>query len=156
MRLNEIRYYMHGYQFLDKEIQHLKESLEEYRKMNISGIGAQKLSDMPIHHENRSRVEDIAIERVMNITDLEEELDAKLRLRKAIESVYFYLHEPQRSIIEMRYFIIPQGKRKANWQEIAEEVSLSEIGCKKLDGKIVREIQLRLMESQYKKKQQTA
>lgn len=174
MDCNTIRRYMHSYDNLEKEIKHLKESLDEYRKMNISGLGAQVLSDMPKAHKNTSLTEQMAIDRTDYIQLLEEDIDSKMRLYNAINSVYFYLSEPARTIIEMRYFIIPQGKQKASWKEIAIEVlrlegiiSKKEITetmlesalskCTTIDGRVVKKIQNRLLDtSEERKKKITA
>jgi hypothetical protein len=175
MKTNEIRMYLHSYRFLDKEIQHLSNALDQYRKMGVSDnikekyakhpLGAQVITDDPVHHSNVSKTESLAMSRLEYIEDLEEELDGKMRLRKAIEDVYFYLHDPALSILEMRYFMIPQGRPKYSWREIAmdvygaktrDEIEKAEKACWKLDGKIVKDIQLKLMDSYYEKKKATA
>jgi DNA-directed RNA polymerase specialized sigma subunit len=142
---NEIRFYLHNYENLVKEIHHLQNQLAEYRKMNISGIKAQVISDMPVCHSNNSRTEQMACTRVDYIQDLESEIDSKMRIERAINSVYLYLQEPARSIIELRYFVQEQGKRKANWWEIANIVHLSEVRCKQIDMEIVKKIQFKII-----------
>lgn len=141
---------MHNYDRLKQEIRNLKESLEEYRKMNISGLKAQVITDMPICRSGESKTESMAITRVDYIKSLEDEIDSKMRIVRAIESVYFYLHEPHRSIIEMRYFIMPNPQdirqRKYNWIEIAAEVNYSEDWCKEIDCKIILQIMNKLHE----------
>lgn len=147
MNTNKIRLYLHNYDNLKKEIKHLVAALEEYRKMNISGIKAQIITDMPICHTDTSKTELMAVTRVDYITDLENEIDSKMRLLNAINAVYFYLKEPKRSIVEMRYMIIPQGRHKYSWKEIADEVQLSEDNCRIIDCRIIRQIQLKLLDS---------
>lgn len=170
MDCNTIRRYMHSYDNLEKEIKHLKESLDEYRKMNISGLGAQVLSDMPKAHKNTSLTEQMAIDRTDYIQLLEEDIDSKMRLYNAINSIYFYLSEPARTIIEMRYFIVPQGRQKAKWKEIAIEVLRLEdtkpteqllestiSKCTMIDGRVIRRIQNKLLDtSEERKKKITA
>lgn len=157
MNTNEIRFYLHNYDGLKKEIEALKAQLEEYRKMNISGIKAQVITDMPVHHSNTSKTEEMAVKRVEYIADLEQEIDSKMRLLRAINGVYFYLSDPARSIIEKRYFEIPQGRPKYNWREIAieicgaksaDDIIRKEKECWKIDGKIVRDIQVKLLDTQ--------
>jgi DNA-directed RNA polymerase specialized sigma subunit len=147
MNTNEIRFYLHNYDRLKSEIKNLQEALGQYRKMNVSGIKAQEITGMPICHFNISKTELMAMTRLDYIKDLEDETDSKLRLVRAINSVYFYLREPHRSIIEMRYFIVPTGRRKANWAEIAREVNLTEVNCKKIDKRIVLKIQLNYIQN---------
>jgi DNA-directed RNA polymerase sigma subunit (sigma70/sigma32) len=158
MNTNEIRFYLHSYDNLKKEIQHLQTQLEEYRKMNISGIKAQIITDMPIYHTNNtSKVELLALTRLEYIGDLENEMDSKMRLLRAINSVYFYLKKPKRIIVEMRYFIQEQGKRKPSWKEIADKVGETEEKCRQIDCRIIRAIQIRYLENtEGKKHQQTA
>jgi hypothetical protein len=146
LRTNEIRFYLHSYDGLQREIENLSKQLEEYRRMNISGIKAQVITDMPICHSNTSRTEEQALKRVEYMQDLETEIDQKMRILRAINSVYFYLSEPERSILEMRYFRIPIGKPKASWFEISEEVILSEQRCKNIDSKLVKDIQIKMYE----------
>ncbi len=151
MNCNEIRFYLHNYDRLKKEIENLKESLTEYRKMNISGMKAQVITDMPTTHNNVSQTELMALTRIDYIRDLENEIDSKMRLVRAIESVYFYLQEPARTIFEMRYFISPKPadirKPNYNWLQIAMEVKYSEDYCKEIDGKVVRKIQERFLKN---------
>lgn len=153
MNANEIRFYLHNYENLKKEVKHLQESLDLYRRMDISGIKAQVITDMPICHSNTSKTEQMATTRFDYISDLENEIDSKLRLLNAINGVYFYLQEPARSIIEMRYFISPVEKDirkpKYNWVQIAMEVCYSEDYCKEIDCKIVRTIQERYLRNIY-------
>jgi hypothetical protein len=98
---------------------------------------------MPICHSNTSKTELMASTRVDYIQDLENEIDSKMRLLNAINSVYFYLQEPKRSIFEMRYLIVPIGKPKAGWKQISEEVNMAEDYCRKIDCRIVLDIQTR-------------
>jgi DNA-directed RNA polymerase specialized sigma subunit len=115
--------------------------------MNVSGIKAQVITGMPTSHSSTSQVEEMAMKRVLYIKDLEEEIDSKMRLYNAINSIYFYLKEPARQIIELRYITVPIGRRKYNWQEIAEMVGYSEKVCYNIDGKIIRSIQRKLLDS---------
>lgn len=147
MNCNQIRYYLHSYDGLKKEIEHLKEALTIYKCMNVSGMKAQAITGMPQSHSNDSKTEQMALKRVEYMEDLETEIDGKLRLLIAINSIYFYLQEPERSIIEMRYMIIPQGRPKYNWKEIAAEVGETEKKCWKIDGEVIRKIQIKLLES---------
>lgn len=155
MNANEIRYYMHSYDNLGKEIGHLKTALEVYRGMNISGIKAQVITDEPLTHSNTSKTEQMALERLEYMQSLEEDIDSKIRLFNAINSIYFYLTEPDRSIIEMRYFIIPQGRPKYSWKEIAYEVNESEDNCKMKDSRIIRKIQNKLLDTSEERKAKT-
>jgi DNA-directed RNA polymerase sigma subunit (sigma70/sigma32) len=144
LNTNEIRFYLHNYDNLEKEINHLSAQLAEYRHMNISGIKAQVISDMPIHHSNTSRTESMALSRLECIQDLENEIDSKMRLFRAINSVYYYLKEPVKSIIEMRYMEEPQGRAKYTWAEIAGRLNITEKYCRKIDCKVIRKIQIAL------------
>jgi hypothetical protein len=149
---NEIRFYLHGYDNLKREIKNLREALEEYRKMDISGIRATAITDEPRAHNNMSRTEQMAITRLEYIKGLENELDSKTRLLTAINSVYFYLKEPARTIIEMRYFITPMindvRRPKYSWFEISCEVDKSEDYCKEIDCKVISKIQEKLIKGE--------
>jgi hypothetical protein len=145
MNTNEIRFYLHNYDNLKREVKHLQESLDQYRRMDISGIKAQVITDMPLTHSNTSKTENMALTRVDYIADLEEEIDSKMRLIRAVNSVYFYLEEPKLTIFEMRYFITPMEndirKPKYSWKVIADEVGQTEETCRQIDCRIIRTIQ---------------
>jgi DNA-directed RNA polymerase specialized sigma subunit len=147
MNTNEIRFYLHNYEKLKNEIQALSDSLKEYRLMD--GIKAKIITNMPICHSGESMVESIVVNRLDYVTGLEDEIDSKMRILNAINGVYFYLKEPARTIIEMRYFLQRKSedvrKIKYNWQEIADEVNYTEIYCKKIDGRVILKIQNKLM-----------
>ena len=147
MNTNEIRFYLHNYEKLKSEIQVLSDSLKEYRLMD--GVKSQQITDMPICHSGTSVIESIVVNRFDYIKDLEEEIDSKMRVLNAINAVYFYLKEPARSIIEMRYFLYknPGDVRheKYNWQEIAEHMGYSENHCMKIDWKVINKIQYKML-----------
>jgi hypothetical protein len=146
MNTNEIRWRLHNYYTDSKKIEQLKLDLKEYRLRD--GVKAQMLSDMPKGDGISS--EDRLISRIDYIRDLESELDSLMRVKRAIDSIYLYLKDPQLSIIEMRYFITPEindiRQRKYNWKEIADEVKYSEDYCKEIDGKVVFQIQNKIHE----------
>jgi len=146
MNTNEIRFYLHNYEKLKKEIQALSDSLREYRLMD--GIRPKVINGMPISHSENSIVETVVINRFDYIKDLENEIDGKMRILNAINAVYFYLKEPARSIIEMRYFLLRNPddirEQKYNWQDIADEVNYSEQHCKNIDCEVIRRIQIRM------------
>lgn len=147
MNTNEIRFYLHSYDKLKDEIQSLSDSLKEYRLMD--GVKPKIITDMPIYHSETSIVESVIINRLDYISELETKIDSKMRVLNAINTVYFYLKEPTRTIIEMRYFLLRNPKdirrQKYNWQEIAAEVNYTEIYCKKIDGRVISRIQLKLL-----------
>jgi len=149
MNTNTIRYYLHDYENLKKEVKNLQEALDTYKKMNISGLKATVITDEPKTHNNVSKTEIMALTRIEYIADLENKLDEKMRLLIAINSVYYYLREPARSIIEMRYFISPMKndirRPKYNWCEISIEVDLNEDYCRALDCNIIKKIQEKLL-----------
>jgi len=144
MNNNEIRFYLHNYDNLKREIKHLQKALEEYRKMNISGIKAQVITGMPLTHSNTSKTESMALTRIDYIQELEDEIDSKMRLIRAVDAVYFYLKEPKRTIFEMRYFITPMEndirKPKYSWKVIADEVEQTEEQCRQIDCRTIRGI----------------
>jgi hypothetical protein len=147
MNTNEIRFYLHNYNKLKNEIQALSDSLKEYRLMD--GMKASIITDMPICHSGASAVESLVDKRLEYVSELEAEIDSKMRILNAINAVYFYLKEPARTIIEMRYFLLRNPndirRQKYNWQEIAAETNYTEVYCKKIDGKVILNIQLKLM-----------
>jgi len=114
----------------------------------MDGVKAKIITDMPICHSGESVVESIIFNRFDYVVSLEDEIDNKMRLMNAINSVYFYLKEPARTIIEMRYFISPMvndvRKPKYTWREISVEVDKSEDYCKEIDCRVVRKIQNKL------------
>ena len=142
MTTNEIRFYLHNYDKLKSEIQALSESLKEYRLMD--GVKPKIITDMPICHTGESIVESLIVKRLDYVSGLEAEIDSKMRVLNAINAVYFYLKEPIRTIIEMRYFLLRNPddvrRQKYNWQEIAEEVHYSEQSCRRIDQKVVTQI----------------
>jgi len=146
MTTNEIRFYLHSYGKLKSEIQALSDSLREYRLMD--GVKPKVITNMPICHSETSVIESIVINRFDYIADLEKEIDSKMRVLNAINSVYFYLKEPARTIIEMRYFLLrnPKDVRqiKYNWQEIAIEVNYSEDRVKHIDCEVIRRMQQKI------------
>jgi hypothetical protein len=148
MTTNEIRFYLHSYDKFKSEIQALSGSLREYRLMD--GVKAKIITNMPICHSGESVVESIIFNRFDYVISLENEIDSKMRLLNAINSVYFYLKEPARTIIEMRYFISPMindvRRPKYNWREIAAEIDKSEDYCKEIDCKVIRKIQNKLFD----------
>lgn len=150
MNSNEVRWKLHNYHTDIKKIEQLKEDLKEYRLMD--GVGAQVITDMPTCHSNASVVERIS-ERQDYMVEMENELDGRMRVKRAIDDIYLYLKEPHRSIIEMRYFLLrnPNDVRqfKFNWLEIAEEVNYSEAYCKEIDSKVILQIQNRIHEISY-------
>jgi len=114
--------------------------------MNISGLKAQQISDMPHgSKDNESITERMAVTRLDYISDLENELDSKMRLLMAIDSVILYLNPVEKEIIRLRYLEIPIGKPKANWSQIAQALNYSEDYCKEVDCRIIREIQEKLL-----------
>jgi len=149
MNTNEIRFYLHNYYNLKKELKNLQEALDTYKKMNISGLKATVITDEPKTHNNVSKTEIMALTRIEYIADLENELDEKMRLLIAINNVYYYLKEPARSIIEMRYFITPMQndirQPKYSWCGISKEVNESEENCKMIDCRIIKKIQEKLL-----------
>lgn len=142
MNTNEIRFYLHNYEKLKDDIRALSDSLREYRLMD--GVKPKIITDMPICHSGESTIETVIISRLDYIIKLEGEIDGKMRVLNAINGVYFYLKEPARTILEMRYFITPLindvRRPKYNWKEIADEVNYSEDWCKEIDCKIVLQI----------------
>jgi len=150
MKTNEVRWKLHNYYTDMKKIEQLKDDLKEYRLMD--GIGAQVINDMPTSHSTSSSVEK-AGDRVDYVREMENELDRFMRIKRAIDDIYGYLKEPHRTIIEMRYFIMPKPldirQQKFNWQEIADEVKYSEAYCKEIDCNVVLQIQNRLHEISY-------
>jgi DNA-directed RNA polymerase specialized sigma subunit len=146
MNCNEVRWKLHNYHTDIKRIDQLKEDLKEYRLMD--NVKAQVITDMPMGSHNNNASTDKIVDRLDYIQELESELDSLMRTNRAIDSVYLYLREPQRSIIEMRYFLFrnPQDIRqcKYNWLEIAEEVNYSEVYCKKIDSKVIFQIQSKI------------
>jgi len=148
MNTNEIRFHLHSYDKLKDEIQALSDSLKEYRLMD--GMKPKVITDMPICHSGTSTVESLVVNRVDYVADLENKIDGKMRIVNAINSVYFYLKEPARTIIEMRYFISPMindvRKPKYSWASISIEVDLNEEYCKQIDCKVIRKIQTKLLE----------
>lgn len=150
MTTNEVRWKLHSY-YADKErIENLKNDLKEYRLMD--GIGSQTITDMPVSHSNASIVEKMVV-RIDYIREMENELDGLMRTKRAIDQVYLYLKEPDRSIIEMRYFLLRNSKdvrkMKYNWLEISEEVNYSEAYCKEIDCKVILQIQNKLHNLSY-------
>lgn len=147
MNTNEIRFYLHNYDNLKKKVKNLKETLDEYRQM--TGLKARVITDTPAPATYESKLEQTVITRMKYMKDLEAEIDSKMRLLNAINSVYFYLKEPDRSIFEMRYFITPMEgdvrKPKYNWLAISQEVGKSEAHCKNIDCVIVKKIQTKLL-----------
>lgn len=145
MNANEIRFYLHNFDNLKKEIIHLQEALKVYTDMD--GIKAQIITDMPMQHSTTSKTESVALTRLEYIDDLKNEIDSKLRLVRATESVYFYLNELKTTIFEMRYFITPMKndirKPKYSWHEISKEVVQTEETCRQIDCRIIRQIQLK-------------
>lgn len=147
MNTNEVRFYLHNYEKLKSEIQVLSDSLKEYRLMD--GVKSKQITDMPICHSGTSVIESIVVNRFDYIKDLEEEIDSKMRVLNAINAVYFYLKEPARSIIEMRYFLYKNPgdvrREKYNWQEIADIINYSLDYCMEIDGKVIRKIQYKML-----------
>jgi len=140
-------------------MEQLKSDLKEYRLMD--GVKAQVLSKTPIcHNGTSSKVEAVLekeythegdrLELMDYVRALEEKLDSMMRVKRAIDSVYLYLQEPKRTIIEMRYFLLRNTddirQSKYNWAEIAAEVSYNEDYCKQIDSKVVLQIQNKLYE----------
>jgi hypothetical protein len=144
MNTNEIRFYLHNYEKLKKEISALSDSLKEYRLMD--GVKPRVITDMP--RGNAATLEDAILNRLEYISGLETEIDGKMRILNAINGVYFYLKEPARTIIEMRYFLLRNPndvrRQKYNWQEIAAEVNYSEQSCRRVDQKVVLKIMNKL------------
>jgi len=154
MNTNEIRFYLHNYYNLKRELKNLQEALDTYKKMNISGLQATIITKEPKTHNNTSKTELMALTRIEYIIDLENEIDGKMRLIKAIDSVYYYLKEPARTILEMRYFITPMQndirQPKYSWDKISLEVDKSVAYCKEIDCKIVKKIQEKLLGDELK------
>jgi hypothetical protein len=115
----------------------------------MDGVKPKVITGMPICHSETSVVESLVANRMDYVTGLEKKIDGKMRILNAINSVYFYLKEPARTIIEMRYFLLRNPndirRQKYNWQEIADEIGYTEIYCKKIDGKVIFNIQLKLL-----------
>lgn len=151
MNANTVRWELHNYHTNAKVIEQIKDDLREYRLMD--GIKAQVITDMPLTHSNASKTEKIGITRAEYISKLEDKLDSMMRVKMAIDSVYLYLKEPHRSIIEMRYFILSSPndvrQRKYNWQEIAIEVKYCEAYCKEIDANVILQIQNKIRELSY-------
>lgn len=153
MNNNEIRWKLHNYYTDIKIMEQLKSDLKEYRLMD--GIKAQVITDMPVCYSSSSKIESVLekeythkgdkLELMEYIKALEEELDGMMKMKRAIDSVYLYLQEPKRTIIEMRYFLLSNPadvrQRKYNWLQIAEEVNYSEDYCKEIDCKVILQIQ---------------
>lgn len=150
MNTNEVRWKLHNYHTDSKKINELKLDLKEYRLMD--GVKAQVLSNMP--RGESIDADDKVISRIEYIRELENELDQLMRIKRAIDSIYLYLKDPQLSIIEMRYFITPEindiRQRKYNWKEIAEETKYTEAYCKEIDGQVVLQIQSKINKIRYK------
>ena len=158
MNNNEIRWKLHNYYTDIKIMEQLKSDLKEYRLMD--GIKAQIISDMPICHSGTSsKIESVLekdyihkgdkLELMEYVKALEDQLDSMMRLKRAIDSVYLYLKEPVRTIIEMRYFLLsnPQDvrQRKYSWMEISIEVDRNEDYCRALDCRVIRQIQNKIL-----------
>lgn len=115
----------------------------------MDGVRAQTITDMPTSHNTVSVIEDIVCNRDEYVTKLEAEIDSKMRVLNAINSVYFYLKEPARSVIELRYFVVSNPRdirrKKYNWQEIAEKLNYSEFRVKQIDCQIIRQILYKFM-----------
>lgn len=151
MNANEIRWNLHNYDKLKDEIKALKGDIATYRLMD--GVRPKIITDMPTIHSTESAIEKI-IDRLDYVESLKNELDQNIRLLRAINSIYFRLEEPKRTIIEMRYFITPMKddvrQRKYNWAEIAEEVGYTEQYCREIDCKIILQISNKILEYGYK------
>lgn len=143
MNTNEIRFYLHNYDNLKEEVKNLQDALDQYRRMDISGIKAQVITDMPICHSSTSKTELMALTRVEYTAGLMDELDHKMRLLLSINSIIFYIPEDQKEIIRWRYLEIPIGRAKYNWVEIGDRVHKSEERCKHIDCDIILKIQLK-------------
>lgn len=143
MNTNTIRWHLHNYDKIKKDIQDISDMLKEYRLMD--GVRSKIITDVPTCRSEASIVETLAENRMDYTKEQEAILDGKLRMIRAINSVYFYLTEPSRTILEMRYFITPMKndvrRPKYNWVQIATEVMYSENYCKEIDCKTVRKIQ---------------
>lgn len=152
-----VRWHLHNYHSNKDMIIRLKSELVEYRLMD--GVKAQIITGMPISYSPQSKIELVLTteydykgnmyELFDYIKQLEAELDKLMRIDLAITKIYATLKEPARSIIEMRYFIKPQTQdvrqRKYNWQEIANEVERTELNCRKIDCRVVRQIQVKIL-----------
>lgn len=146
MNANTIRFYLHSFDNLKIEIEHLKEALQEYRKMDASAIKAQVITDMPICHAGNSQTEDKALQRVEYIQNLEDEIDSKMRLVRAVESVMFYLRQSEATVMYYRYEYKEPDKPKLSWAEVAIKANYDEQCCKNLDRKIIHNIYANLLD----------
>jgi hypothetical protein len=147
MNTNEIRFYLHNLDNLSIEIEHLKEALKEYRELEITGVKAQVITDMPICHSGESRTEQMALTRVSYIEKLVTDIDSKMRLRRAIESVVLYLKPEEKRIFHLRYEYKEPDKPKLGWGDIARKLNYHENHCTKIDCKIVHNIQVNLLDA---------
>ena len=147
MTTNEIRFYLHNFHKLESEIQELTNSLKECRLVNISGIKAQVITDMPLCHSNTSKTESQACARIERIGNIMYELKLKKRLLDSINFIYFRLKDPKTTIFELRYFVVPIGRPRYNWLEISKYVGESEDNCKKIDERIILKIQLNYIQN---------
>jgi len=144
MTTNEIRSYLHHFDNLQLEVKNLQESLRVYKEMDEDGVKAQVITDMPICHSGPSKVEELACRRVEEAEKIKVKIDKGLRLINAVNSVYFYMQEPKRSIFEMRYFITPIGQPKLSWYQISREVIEPVENCRQIDTRILSQIQSKL------------
>ena len=148
MSLNEIRLYLYHFENLKKDIDSLQAELDIHNKNDASTIKAQMITDMPIGRNApdqkgeiwNSQTEKAAIKRAEYTLSLTDDIESKLKIIRAVQSIYFYLKEPKRSIFEMRYFI----KEEPPWKIISKEVNETEGNCKRIDGRIIKTIQKKL------------
>lgn len=156
MNANTIRLYLHSFGNLKIEIEHLKEALEEYRKMDASAIKAQVITDMPVCHTGESQTENKALKRLEYVQDLEDEIDSKMRLVRAVESVMLYLKGKEKDIMYYRYDYKEYNKPKLSWYEVSLKVRLAEGWCREMDCKIVHNIYANLLDKMPKTKRISA
>lgn len=132
MNTYEIRIYLHNFENLKEEIKNLQEDLAIYEKLEKDGLRSSFVSDMPRTSKMGSVIEHQVMGRPIFILKIKEEIDTKMKLRRAIESVVLYLSPKKKEIIELRYF------KNWSWKQIEDKLNLQCV--RKIDVEIVNKI----------------
>ena len=140
MNTDTVRYYLQDLEYMDKLIEKLKAELDEFRKMQVDNIKIPIVTGMPGVHNNTSNIEEIVINRVIEIEKRERQLFELILLRGCIEDALGYVREDTAIdyILKDRY-LQEQGKKKTFWQ-IAAKRNFNCGGLKVEDNRFMNKI----------------
>lgn len=136
---DNIRLYIKNIDLLKREIKGTERQMIQHKEDMQNALKAQVITDEP-----RCHVEGAAERRLLDLVHkikvCREGIDWHKDVLWAIEKVLGDIQPYKKRMVKLKYWEIPQGREVYTWAEVGDMIGLTEMGCKKADSKIVKDI----------------